>query len=278
MLWIADSGSTSTSWCCLNDGQVVKMFQTGGMNPFFRTSDEMAEELHACGEFAAAAEAEQVFFYGAGIVDAARAEEVKAVLRSVFSKAVVEISGDVLGAARALLGRQAGVACILGTGSNAAIYSGSEVTGGIPPMGYILGDEGSGAVLGRQLLSDYFKLAMPEDLRKKFAMQFKLTREEVLERVYRGNRPNFYLAGYAVFLSEHIDHAWCCQVVREAFSAFFHRNVIPVASPDTALGFVGSVAVAFSPILHEVAQTFGYPVVAILKDPMEGLIRFHSSQ
>jgi len=182
----------------------------------------------------------------------------------------------VLGAARALFGDQPGIACILGTGSNACLYDGKKIAMGISPLGFILGDEGSGAVMGRKLLGDYFKEVMPFRLREEFDKRFGLTREETLSRVYRTEKPNQFLAHFVPFLSEHRDSAYCQEFVQQNFMEFFERNVVKLPSfIHYKIGFIGSVAFYFSQILSNTASYFGYEEITIIKEPIDGLEKYH---
>jgi N-acetylglucosamine kinase-like BadF-type ATPase len=182
-----------------------------------------------------------------------------------------------LGAARALFGNQPGIACILGTGSNACLYDGERITQGISPLGFILGDEGSGAVMGRKLLGDYFKEVMPARLREEFGKRFTITREEALNCVYRSEKPNQFLAQFTPFLSEFAQSAYCQEFVQQNFMEFFERNVIKL--PDYSklpIGFIGSIAYYFSDILNNTASYFGFEQTIIIKEPIDGLEKYHT--
>jgi N-acetylglucosamine kinase-like BadF-type ATPase len=182
----------------------------------------------------------------------------------------------VLGAARALFGNNAGIACILGTGSNVCLYDGGKITGGVSPLGFILGDEGSGAVMGRKLLGDYFKEVMPQHLRDDFAKRYNLTREEVLNRVYRSEKPNQFLSQFTPFLSAHKNSAYCHEFVQRNFMEFFERNVCHIPKyTNYSIGFIGSVAFYFSQILKTTASYFGFDQIIIIQEPIEGLEKYY---
>ena len=277
MRLIADSGSTKTAWKLIGNSGEIKNFKTSGINPFFRTEEDIFQELNANLLPETGTEIEEVFFYGAGIVNAEKGDLIKRALGRIYSKAKIETHSDVLGAARALFGNQSGIACILGTGSNASFYDGEKIASGISPLGFILGDEGSGAVMGRKLLGDYFKQVMPAYLRVAFSEQFELSREEVLNRIYRTEKPNQYLAQFIPFLSDHANSTYCQEFVQQNFMEFFERNVSKL--PDYTrypIGFVGSVAYYFSQILNNTSSYFGFENGIILKDPMEGLEKYHN--
>ena len=279
MILIADSGSTKTAWKLIEKSGNVKDIKTSGINPFFRNEDDIFQELNTLLLPETGSEVDQIFFFGAGIVNAEKGDIIRKALLRIYANASIEAHSDVLGAARALLGDNAGIACILGTGSNVCLYDGQKITGGVSPLGFILGDEGSGSVMGRKLLGDYFKNMMPENLRTKFSQEYNITREEALTRVYRTEKPNQFLAQFTPFLSEHINSAYCQEMVQQSFMEFFERNVIKLPDYTTyPIGFIGSVAFHFSQILNNVASYYGFEQTTILKDPIEGLEKYYSNK
>jgi glucosamine kinase len=276
MKLIADSGSTKTAWKLIGNSGEVKNIQTKGINPFFRTEEDIFQELAQFLLPETGTDIQEIFFYGAGIINAEKGDIIRRALNRIYPESVIETHSDVLGAARALFGNRPGIACILGTGSNVCLYDGEKITGGVSPLGFILGDEGSGAVMGRKLLGDYFKEVMPVRLREEFAERFNLTREEALNRVYRAEKPNQFLAQFVPFLSEHPDSAYCHEFVQHNFMEFFERNVSKL--PDYTqypIGFVGSVAFYFSQILGNTASYFGFDEITIVKEPIDGLEQYH---
>ena len=279
MKLIADSGSTKTSWKLINHLGESKSIKTPGINPFFRTEEDIYQELKMLLLPETGTEIEQIYFYGAGIVNAEKGDIIRRALNRIYTHATIETHSDVLGAARALFGNQAGIACILGTGSNACLYDGEKITQGISPLGFILGDEGSGAVMGRKLLGDYFKEAMPAQLRDEFSTRFNLTREEALNRVYRSEKPNQFLAQFVPFLSEHESSAYCQGLVQQSFMEFFERNVAKLPRYTSyPIGFIGSVAWHFSQILNNTASYFGFEQTTIIKDPIDGLEKYYTNR
>jgi N-acetylglucosamine kinase-like BadF-type ATPase len=277
MRLIADSGSTKTAWKLIEATGKSKDMKTFGLNPFFRTEDEIYEEVKNTLLPETGTEISEIYFYGAGVVNEEKGNIVKNALARIYPRATVEAQSDVVGAARALFGNSAGIACILGTGSNVCLYDGEKITGGVSPLGFILGDEGSGAVMGRKLLGDYFKEVMPVSLREKFTEQFNITREEALNRVYRGEKPNQFLAQFTPFLSENADSAYCHEFVQRNFMEFFERNVTKLPDySELPIGFVGSVAWYFSNILNNTAKSFGFGKTTIIKDPIDGLEKYYS--
>ena len=275
---IADSGSTKADWRLTDGLTEIRSYQTKGMNPFFRTSEDIFRELQEKISPEAGSDVMEIFFYGAGVINQGKGDMVKDALSRLFPHAKVETHTDVLGASRALFGHEAGIACILGTGSNACLYDGRKITEKIPPLGFILGDECSGAAFGKRLLGDYFKQVMPLPLRRLFEQQFSTDQGEVLNRVYRTERPNKYLAGFAPFLSTHIHEPYCRKMVEENFRAFFERNVLRLpGAAGFPIGFVGSVAFYFKDIIAELTEIYGFKSPTILKEPIAGLVAYHKN-
>lgn len=279
MKLIADSGSTKTAWKLISTSGQVDDIKTAGINPFFRSEEDIFQELSEKLLPETGHDVQEIYFYGAGIVNAEKGDIIRRALLRMYPQATCEAHSDVLGAARALFGDEAGIACILGTGSNTCLYDGKRIAMGISPLGFILGDEGSGAVMGRKLLGDYFKEVMPLRLREEFAKRYELTRDEALNRVYRTEKPNQFLAQFVPFLSEHRNSVYCQEFVQQNFMEFFERNVVKLPSfSHYKIGFVGSVAFHFSEILSNTASYFGYENITILKDPIDGLETYYKAK
>ena len=279
MKLIADSGSTKTSWKLIVNSGEVKNIKTSGLNPYSQSEESISQEVEKVLLPETGTDIQEIYFYGAGIINAEKGDIIRKALNRIYPEANIETHSDVLGAARALFGDQPGIACILGTGSNACLYDGKQITHGISPLGFILGDEGSGAVMGRKLLGDYFKEVMPPRLREEFTKRFELTREEALNRVYRTEKPNQFLAQFVPFLSEHANSAYCQEFVQHNFMEFFERNVSKL--PDYTkypIGFIGSVAFHFSQILNNTASYFGFEEIAIIKEPIDGLEKYYKTR
>ncbi|MGV8092409.1 MAG: ATPase [Mangrovibacterium sp.] len=273
---IADSGSTKADWRLIGERSEIDSFQTKGMNPYFRTSEDISQELQEKIIPKITHDVKEIFFYGAGVIE--QVNDVKESLSRLFPGANVETHSDVLGASRALFGHHAGIACTLGTGSNACLYDGHQVSEKVPPLGFILGDECSGSAFGKKLLGDYFKKVMPSPLRLLFEKEFSPVLADVLDHVYRMERPNQYLASFAPFLSAHIQEPYCRNMVESGFKEFFERNVmtLPVAT-SYSIGFVGSVAYYFRDIVIRQTEAFGFKHPVILKEPITGLIAYHKN-
>lgn len=276
MILIADSGSTKTDWCLVENGESILRFQTRGTNPFFQTEEEIGKEIEtgllpALKDFIPSA----VYFYGAGCAFPEKNEMIR---RSVnrYLPVPVEVGSDLLAAARALCGNRPGIACILGTGSNSCQYDGREIVKNVSPLGFILGDEGSGAVLGKLLIGDVLKDQLSPALKELFLSQYELTPASIMDRVYRQPFPNRFLAAFSPFILEHMDEPAIWELVTRNFLAFFTRNVKQYDYYDLPVHLVGSVAWHYQTVLKDIAFDLGIQIGTIIQSPMEGLIRFHS--
>ncbi len=280
MILVADCGSTKIDWCLLNNQKVEKQVFTMGMNAVMLTEEEIrlriAEELvpELTGY-----PVEEVYFYGAGCISEEVCSNVARAIRSNFSDNIkVEVHTDLLAAARALFGHKPGIACILGTGSNSCYYDGEKIVDNVSPLGYILGDEGSGAVLGKLLLGDILKNQLPQEICTKFLKQYDLDRLAIIRRVYKEPQANRFLASVTPFLLENIDCPEIHKLVLNAFKAFFKRNITQYPHYDTLkVNFIGSIAHYFRSVLEEAAEANGCTIGNIIKSPMEGLIKFHTA-
>lgn len=276
MILIADSGSTKTEWNLIDDGRRVCSIRTPGTNPYFQTPAQIreviADRLYPA---LTSYKVEAVFFYGAGCAFPEKNKGVEEALAAFFP-VQIEINSDLAGAARALCGRQPGIACILGTGSNSCLYDGTSITEHIPPLGFILGDEGSGAVLGRRLIGDCMKRQLPASLCEKFMRQYALTPEILLEKVYRQPFPNRFLASLTPFLLENIGEPAVYSLVYDSFRTFFTRNVMTYTRYDRyPVHFTGSIAYYYRDVLREAATALGLTIGKIEQAPMDGLVAYH---
>lgn len=278
MLLIADSGSTKTSWCFSAPNTHPEYLSTSGINPFFRSSDDIYRELKA--EFIPFLNKniEKVFFYGAGIVDAERGNVIKSALLKIFPNAEVETQSDLLAAARATLQDKPGIACILGTGSNSCLFDGEKIVSHVPPLGYVIGDEGSGNAMGRKLVADYLRKIMPDDVALKFSEKFPMDYAEFLHNVYQNENVRMFLAGFAPFLIENQEYEYCRSVVFSAFSEFLERNISRYPGyASKPISFVGSIAFYFRNLLEEIIRKHNLTPGVIIKDPLENLRLYHET-
>lgn len=280
MILIADCGSTKIQWCLLNAGEKMAQIFTTGMNALLMTEDEMAECIKT--ELMPNLQGyrvDEIYYYGAGVInDEIKNQVVNALKRNIDTAKTIEVNTDLLAAARSLCQREPGVACIIGTGSNSCYYNGNEICDNVSPLGYILGDEGSGAVLGKLLVGDVLKKQLPESLCQEFLETYDLDRNTIIDRVYRKPAANRFLASFAPFLTKHIDVPEIHALVVSAFRAFFTRNVANYEGyKQLPCNFVGSIAHHFRAPLKEAAEQLGITIGQIVQDPMNGLIKYHTT-
>ncbi|MCC5946313.1 MAG: N-acetylglucosamine kinase [Bernardetiaceae bacterium] len=280
MILIADSGSTKTDWRCVQPDNTIKQFISGGLNPFFMDTD--AIYLHLQKRLADKIDTQsvsEVHFYGAGCSSDKRCQTVAQALGQFFEHAKIFVAHDMLAAARALCGQEAGIACILGTGSNACSFDGNEIQKDSINLGIWLGDEGSGGYLGKTLVQAFMYDEMPKNLRELFQSQYQLSREDLLEAVYQKPQPNAYLATYSRFLYKNLNEAFCYRLVYDAFVLFLRRHVLPLQNLEKNLpvNFTGSVAFHFSNVLRKACQKEGLMLRHIVEKPIAGLTLYHQS-
>lgn len=279
MILIADCGSTKIDWCVLNGKRLEKQFFTSGINALLMTEEQIRSTLaKELAPEVAGMDIEEAYYYGAGCLsDDICANVSRAIAANVPGVKNIEVNSDLLAAARALCGNEAGIACILGTGSNSCYYDGERIADNVSPLGYILGDEGSGAVLGKLLVGDVLKNQLPKDLCDKFLKQFDLDRMKIIEAVYRQPAANRFLASLSPFLIENIEEPAIHRLVLNAFKAFFVRNIENYAGyKSLPVGFVGSVAYYYKDVLGEAAHALDITLGQVIKSPMEGLLKYHS--
>jgi N-acetylglucosamine kinase-like BadF-type ATPase len=218
-----------------------------------------------------------VFYYGAGCSTPAKCGLVEDVLREVFDRADFEIHHDLLGAARALFNRQEGIACILGTGSNSCLFDGKNILENVTSLGYLFGDEGSGAYLGKLFLTEYLRNRLPEDIRQAFDKQYGFTLENILDSVYNKPHPNRFLASFSIFLGNHRNDPFVINLIRQNFRDFFRDQVTHYTGyREKQIGVVGSVGYHFRDIFGEIAAEYGLKVGKVIQSPIEGLTDYHS--
>jgi len=276
---IADSGSTKTSWCVTTNKGIAEYFSTSGINPFFRSTEDIANDLRINLLPKTGVNIDSIYFYGAGIINPEKGNIVKNALKDLFPKAKIEAQSDLLAAARSTLGKEKGIACILGTGSNSCLYDGNEITEHVPPLGFILGDEGSGAVIGRKLLGDFLKGVMPEKIAEKFSTRFPLDYAGFMEGVYKKERPNQFLAQFVPFINEYISEDYCSNLIESSFEEFIKRNLFGYSGfQQLPICFVGSVAFYFQEQLKNVLGKKQLQIKTVLKEPLNGLINFHTDK
>ena len=279
MILIADCGSTKIDWCILKGDKLVKQFFTTGVNALLMPEDKIRATFET--ELKPQVEGSEIFevyYYGAGCLSEEICSNVSRSIASVIPSATtISVNSDLLAAARALCGRNPGIACILGTGSNSCYYDGEKICDNVSPLGYILGDEGSGAVLGKLLVGDVLKKQLPAELCEKFLKQFNLDRMKIIENVYKKPAPNRFLASLSPFLIQNIEEPAIHRLVLNAFKSFVVRNIENYASfKEVPVSLVGSVGFYYREVLDEAAKALDITIGTVIKSPMEGLLKYHS--
>lgn len=271
---IAESGSTKTDWRCI--GETSKSFNTVGLNPYFVSSDEVYMAIKDSFASLGDEEITEVHFYGTGITDESKAEIIKHGIRKALkNRTEIFTYSDIIASARALFGNYEGLACILGTGSNSCYWDGQMNSFQIPPLGFWLGDEGSGGHLGKTLILDYLHKNLSEELNAKFISKYgTIDRLEILNQAYSQPKPNKYFASFAPFLLENKEDYQCQKLIIQSFDDFFAKYVLkyPNQSP---IGFVGSIAHHFGDILTQVAASHNLIISKIVEKPIDALVEFH---
>ena len=274
---IAESSSTRTEWSLVDGDRIVEHAFTTGLNPYFQSRREISHSIRLeLPEAFFRRRWDHVYFYGAGCATTEKCKIIESSLVAQF-KTPVTVQSDLLGAARGLLVREPGLACIIGTGSNSCFYDGEEIIKNVSPLGFILGDEGSGAYMGKILVADVLKGLAPTALTDEFYEHFNVSHNLLMDDVYTNSLPNRALARYATFLMQHVHEQYVHDMVYDAFSRFFCRNIIAYDYKSYPINFVGSVAVNFRDILTRAANDFGAAVGKVIRYSMPGLIEFHKN-
>ncbi len=277
MILIADGGSTKTDWRLIKEGREYKQVQTPGFNPYLVGSDEIEailwKELQPYIDNNAVS---TVYYYGAGCSTPVKTMIVETAFEKIFPNARLHISHDLLAAAHALCGDNEGIAAILGTGSNSCYYDGKDIKDGIFSLGYFFGDEGSGAYLGKQLLTAYLHNELPQEIEKRFKEEYSISSEGILDAVYTKTAPSRFLASFSWFINNNLDHPYIYNLVTEAFRAFYKYQVCCYARhKEVPVHFVGSVAYHYKDVLTKVGLEFGIKTGKFIKAPIDGLVEYH---
>lgn len=272
MVLIADSGSTKCTWIA-SDGARTTNVRTQGINAVQHSAEQIREAL---AELPPCDGVTSVRFYGAGCGETfpEASEKLRRELEAHFGTTDITVESDLLGAARALWGRGEGIACILGTGSNSCYYDGVRIVRNTPPLGWVLGDEGSGTYIGRQLVGNLLKGLCDESLRRLFFEEERLDYDEIIRHVYREGMANRFLASFTRFVARHIDRPELDELVCEAFRAFVRRNLAHYPA-DAEVSALGGVACHFERQLRHVLATEGLRAGRIVETPDEGLLNYH---
>jgi len=280
MILIADSGSTKTHWTLMEEQRIVTTVQTAGMNPYFISSETVEAILKADlvpnlpADFV-----KEIYFYGSGCSTENNNNMLRDAMMLYFRKATILVYHDILGAARSLLGRKKGIACILGTGCNACYYDGEEVFSNVPSLGYLFGDEGAGSNLGKIFMEKYLKDKLPTEIKAEFEKAYGLSLEDILNALYNRPFPNRFLASFSEFIGPRKDHPFFHTLVKKSFQSFIDEQIKKYPGyKRLPISFVGSIAWYYRDILLEASIENNLNVGTILKSPMEGLVTFHLNE
>lgn len=278
MILIADGGSTKTEWKLINDGIEKASVLTTGINPYFLSSVEILKLLSIGLKPVMNEKPGKIFFYGTGCNSEIKNNIVRGALEKIFDHSEIFIASDLLGAARSLCQDQPGIGCIIGTGSNSCYYNGSEIVANVSPLGYILGDEGGGAVLGRKLLSAVLKKQVTKPVVEAFFNTYKMTPAEILDSVYTKPFPNRFLGQFARFISDNIRFPELQDIVMSSFDEFIIRNVLQYPeSKQLPVNLTGSIAFYFREYLEYQMERYHLKVGKITLSPAAGLVSFHTA-
>jgi glucosamine kinase len=278
MKLIVESGGTKTQWCGISDDFETEILTTLGLNPNFVTGETITATIRKeVLPFVNTHKITEVWFYGAGCAGAPMEKKVREAILMVFPDASVNVSTDLMGAARSLLGSRSGFICMLGTGSNSGFYDGKNIVENVPPLGFILGDEGSGASLGKKILADFLRGIMPPVLAEEFRSRYGAEKDDVVSHVYRGIFPSRFIGGFVLFLKENIEHEYCRELVKSSFGEFIRRNLkLYKTTGTTEIAVAGSVAWNFREILEEALNENNFTLSEITCEPILGLIKYHN--
>lgn len=279
LICIADGGSTKSAWRVIQGNKIIHAYSTEGYNPYFMSRKEILRSLQEQTPALYPVDTvSQVYYYGAGCSNDDKCKIVQNAMQNYFPNAQVIVHHDLLASARALCGHQPGFAAILGTGMNTCTYDGKEITLNVDSLGYFLGDEGSAAYMSKKLLKDYLRGLLPVELKTAFSNTFHVGYEEILEALYHKPLPNRFLASFAPFLHEHIDHPYCIHLVTQSFRDFFEFVVSKYPDyQDQTFHCVGSIGYHFNEILRSVCKEWGMTVGKIIQSPIDDLVQYHLS-
>ena len=277
MQLIADSGSTKVSWRAIMDDGSVKQVETVGINPVFMDDAAIETILRENLVPVTGTSVEKIWFYGAGVVGGEPSAKLERCFGKVFPGSECEAVSDVLAAARALCGHKPGIACILGTGSNSCFYDGEGIAENVRAGGFILGDEASGAYLGKRLISDFIKGLLPPAIENEFKKRYGLDYMAIVQKVYREPMPSRFLASFSPFINEFRNHPHIANLLKSSFEEFLRRNVTHYDYRKYPVNFVGSIAFYYKDILEKAVNASGMRMGIVLKGPIDGLVAYHKN-
>lgn len=278
MVAIVDSGSTKSDWVILDDFKKVFLkTETIGFNPNFIDRELIVPEIEKNSSLILVKNSiTKIFFYGSGCGVKKNCETIEEELKKIFTKADMVVREDLMAAAYAAYSGKPAVVCILGTGSNSCYFDGKDIKIELPSLGFLMGDEGSGSAIGKQLVRRYFMKKLPEDLHAEFDQNYGLKIEDALKNMYHSSRPNAWLADFNKFVIERKDHPYFKNMVYEEMKNFFEYQVIPYKeSKEAEINFIGSIAYYYEETLRAVAEEFHLHVGHVVQKPIESLVDYH---
>lgn len=281
MLLLIESGSTKTEWRFISQPDMpYDSFFSAGINPYYQSASEINTSQNEVVKWLTDKKVEQIYYYGTGVTGEDKAQIIREFLSRNIQGANIQIENDLMAAAKASCGDEKGIACILGTGSNSGFFDGQKITEQIPPLGFWLGDEGSGGHLGKMLVLSYLHHEMPEELRTSFIARFgELNRLDVLEKAYRGEFPNRWFASFSKFIFQHRREPFCYQLIEQSFQQFCSLYILKYRHTyDYPIHFTGSVAFYYSDILKRVLNAYKLKLGHISEAPMAGLTLYHKNK
>ncbi|HKJ31665.1 MAG TPA: hypothetical protein VKA34_07550 [Balneolales bacterium] len=278
---IADSGSTKTDWIFIDEDGHKIPFHTEGLNPYYHTRESVRQIVESkLNSISAMTHVSNVYFYGSGCTDQNKNKVISQALCDLFGENVkTEINSDLVGAARACCGENEGIACILGTGSNSCVYDGEKIIDHIPPLGFILGDEGSGAHIGKRIIQSYYYREMPQDLKRELEKRYNMSRPVILENIYNKPHANRFVSEFSRFGSEFKEHPFIINLIKISFTEFIDRQIINYNQcHDLEISFVGSIAFFYKHLLEEILTSKALKLGKVIQSPMEELINYHQNK
>ena len=277
MILIADSGSTKTDWILLNEESGLRTsFEGFGLNPYYSSSSVVTKEVEKLFESIDSSSVTHIHFYGAGCSSAATKKIISDGLCAFFEHSKIEVNHDLEGAARSLCKNTEGIACILGTGSNAAHFDGKQIVQSAVSLGYLLGDEGSGNHMGKKLLHAIYLKTAPQELILNFEKTFNLSLEELLAEIYQKPYPNRFLASFTKYINQNKNHPFIEDLIHKTFDDFIQLVVEPLnKDKKLPVHFTGSIAWFFKDDLKKVLEKHGFTIGKISQKPIEDLADYH---
>lgn len=276
MILIADSGSTKTDWRLLGSDNKITSFQTIGFNPYHISEEAILKELNNSGLIAIKDTVRELVFYGSGCSSPNKSKDIKTALQHFFTHTKITVYHDLLAAARALCGHEKGMVAILGTGSNTCLFDGKEIVKNVSALGYILGDEGSGAYIGKTFIQALLNNELIESIEKKFSQQYQLELPDILDAVYKKPLPNRFLAQFTKFVYEHKNVPEFAQIIDDCFVSFFEKHICKYDNyQQYPLNIVGSIGSVFKPEIEKVAARYSVKLGKVIQTPIDELVKYH---